>query len=80
MIKVTYTDVVPVVEALKEMARVALIAIVPLLIEGLSAWAINWKAIAIVAGVAVLRAVDKYLHLEGKITGNETETKGLTQF
>jgi len=78
--KVTYANVKPLIEGLKEMGRVALLAVIPLLIEGISSWEINWKALAIVGGVAVLRAIDKFLHLEGKLEGDETKTKGLTLF
>jgi hypothetical protein len=78
--KITYTAVKPVVEALKEGARVALIAVIPLLIEGLGTWSINWRSIAVVGGIALLRVVDKYLHLEGKLEANNKLVGGLTRF
>ena len=80
MEKITYTDVKPIIEALKELARLALIAIVPVLIDSLNQGEVNWKVILITGIIAVLRAIDKYLHLEGKLEGNNTLTGGLTRF
>ena len=67
------------VEAIKEWARVALIAAVPLLITQLEAGKIDWKVISIAAIIALLKAVDKGLHLYGKEKENALET-GLTRF
>lgn len=78
--KIVYEDVKPLVEALKEGARVVLIAVIPLLIGGLDQGSINWNSIAVVAAITALRMVDKYLHLEGKETGNNQLTRGLVQF
>ena len=78
--KITYTDVKPIIEALKELARIALIAVVPVLIDSLSQGVVNWNVILITGIIAVLRAIDKFLHLEGKLEGNDALTRGLTQF
>jgi len=78
--KLTYVEVKPVVEALKELARVSLLACIPLLIDGITQGKINWTLVAGAAMIAALRALDKLLHLEGKESGNDTLTRGLTQF
>jgi hypothetical protein len=78
--KITYTDVKPVVEALKEFGRIALLAVIPMLIDQLSSGVIQWKAILVVGAIAVLKAVDKFIHLKGKVEDNATLTRGLTQF
>ena len=64
------------VEALKEGARVIVLAIIPLLIDMLAKGAIDWTLIAVTGAIALLRFLDKYLHLEGEpgVAG------GLTRF
>lgn len=78
--KVIYTDVKPLVEAVKQGLRVFAVAVIPLLIDQLTRDNINYRAIIITGVIAVLMAVDKGLHLEGKIEDNAQLTKGLTQF
>jgi hypothetical protein len=74
-------DILPAyTEAGKELLRVALLAVIPLLIDMLNSGEVNWKALGIVALIAVLRAVDKLLHETGKITKNDNLTLGLTRF
>lgn len=63
-------------EALKELARVAALAVLPIMIEALQSGTFDAKLIAVTAAVAVLRAVDKYLHLQEK----EGIAGGLTRF
>lgn len=77
---ITYTDVKPLIEAIKEGARVVLIAIIPLVIDNLSSPKFEWRSIVVVAMITALRMLDKYLHIEGKLEGNDLKTKGLTQF
>lgn len=77
---ISYTAVKPLIEALKEGARVVLIAIIPLMIDSLTSNKFEWRSIAVVAGVTALRIVDKYLHLEGKLEANDRLVGGLTQF
>ena len=64
------------VEALKEGARVCVLAIIPLLIEMLGKGAIDWTLIAVTGAIALLRFLDKYLHLEGE----PGVADGLTRF
>jgi len=61
-------------KSLLEAGRIAVIAIIPVLIDGLSQGAIDWRTVGIVGGIAVLRFVDKWLHESGKAE------KGLTRF
>ena len=73
------------IEALKELGRVIVLAIIPVLISSLESGKVDWKVIAIVGAIAGLRSVDKYLHLLGieKETGNGEPSKlitGLTRF
>lgn len=49
-------------EAIKELLRVCVLAVVPVLIAYLEAGKFDWKGLAVLLGVAVLRAVDKFLH------------------
>jgi len=78
--KVTYENVKPFVEGVKQGLRVFVVAVIPLMIDQLTRDNINWRALIITGVIAVLMAVDKGLHLEGKIEGNDTLTRGLTQF
>jgi hypothetical protein len=79
-VNVTYKDVIPWVESLKELGRVAVIACIPVLIDGVSRGEINWELVVSAAVIALLRALDKLLHLEGKIEDNATLAGGLTRF
>lgn len=78
--KVTYENVKPITEAIKQGLRVFAVAVIPLLVDQLTRDSINWRAIIITGVIAVLMAVDKGLHLEGKIEDNKTLTGGLTRF
>ena len=72
------------IESLKELLRVVVLAIVPVVIVSVENGAIDWKVVATVGGVAALRFIDKLLHNYGK--ENETTkvpsplTGGLTRF
>ena len=78
--KITYTDVSPFIEAIKQAGRIIAVAIVPLLISQLTNNSFDLRTVAVTGTVALLMAVDKYLHLEGKLEKNESLTKGLTRF
>lgn len=78
--KITYNNVEPLIEALKEGARVVLIAIIPLVIDSLTSNKFEWRSIAVVGAITALRAFDKFLHIEGKLEGDSTLTGGLTRF
>ena len=66
-------------EAVKELGRVALIAVVPIAIAQLESGKIDWTIIGIAGVIAVLKAIDKGLHLYGKEKENALEL-GLTRF
>lgn len=86
--KVTYENVKPFIEGLKQMGRIVLLGILPIMISGINIHTgeigINWMVIQATAGVIVLTAIlsglDKDRHLTGKLEDNETKTKGLTGF
>jgi hypothetical protein len=77
------------IEAGKEFLRVVVLAIIPLLIDGLSKGYMEWSLIWITGAIAGLRFIDKYLHLLG-VAAEEASTKkkpvvspltlGLTRF
>jgi len=69
-----------IVESVKELGRVALIAIIPVLIPQLESGKIDWKVVAIAGAIAVLKAIDKGIHVYGVEKDNESLTKGLTRF
>lgn len=64
------------ISALKEGARVVVLAIIPLLVDSLSAGEIDWRLIAIAGAIALLRFLDKFLHEQAP----EGEAGGLTRF
>jgi len=79
----------PIIEAGKEMLRVIVLAVLPIILTGLNQTTgqinIDWKVIAVVALVAGLKFLDKWLHEKGvelKDRGNWDNSllKGLTRF
>lgn len=72
-------------KAFKELGRVALISVIPLVVASLENGVIDLRAIAVVAAIACLKFIDKLLHSVGseqeEATGEESIlTKGLTRF
>lgn len=63
-------------EGLKQLARVALVAVIPLIIEGLRTGKLDWGSIGVVGAIAVLMGIDKWLHKEDTGIGGN----GLTVF
>jgi hypothetical protein len=49
-------------EAVKEFSRLILIAVIPALLDSLQLGEINFRSLLLVAIIAGLKAVDKYLH------------------
>lgn len=49
-------------EALKELGRVVVLAVLPVVIVALESNAIDWKVVGLTALLAVLKALDKYVH------------------
>lgn len=69
-----------IVKAVVELARVAVLAVIPVLVLSLEAGSVDWRSIGVVAAIAVLRALDKLLHKYGESTSNDTLAGGLTRF
>ena len=86
--KISYTNVKPFVEGLKELGRIVLLGIIPILITSINLNTgeinINWIIVRATAFVivltAILKGIDKDRHLTGKIEGDDAKTRGLTQF
>lgn len=71
----------PLIEATKELGRVAVLAFIPLLIVALQTRTFDWYYIAITVAIAVLRAIDKLMHEMGKENpDNKRLLGGLTGF
>lgn len=69
----------PFIEASKEALRVVILSIVPILITQIETNVFDFKVLGVVALLAFLRWVDKYLHEVGKENG-DGRIKGLTRF
>lgn len=67
-------------KGLVEALRIAVLAAIPVVISGLESQSIDWRVVGIVAGIAILRFVDKTLHEYGKTIESQTIMKGLTRF
>lgn len=67
-------------EAAKELARVVVLSVIPVLISSLESNMIDWRTIGVIAAIAGLRAIDKYLHELGKEKLSPQLTAGLTRF
>ena len=85
---ITYKAVEPFIEGLKEMARVVLLGVIPVIVTSINTstgvFAINWNVVLATGVVlfltATLKGLDKDIHLEGKLENDEQKTKGLTHF
>lgn len=64
------------IESVKELARTAVIAVIPVLLISLEQGQIEWRAVTLACAIAILRAVDKWLHKENLGLKNN----GLTGF
>lgn len=71
-------------EALKEAARLVLMAIIPIILMGINTQTrtveVDWFLVQFTALITVLRFIDSWLHEKGKAEGNEDMAKGLTRF
>jgi len=74
----------PTSEALKEIGRLILVAILPVLLTSINVQngdiSFNFKIIAAVALLTVIKALDKYVHTYGKEIESESLTRGITRF
>lgn len=70
----------PLIDATAELLRVMVLAVIPILISSLESQTIDWRVIGIVALIAGLRWVDKFLHKFGEANENKVLEAGLTRF
>lgn len=63
-------------EALKEAGRVVVISVIPVAIPMINGWEIDWRLLATVGAIALLRFIDKFLHENAP----EGSSGGLTRF
>jgi len=63
-------------EALKELCRVIVLAIIPILIEALNSGKFDIRIILVTGAIAALKFIDKLLHLNAP----KGEAGGLTRF
>lgn len=70
----------PLQKGLTEALRIAVAAALPLIIYQLELGQIEWKSIALVVAVALLKGADKAVHKFGEAEGNKTLEGGLVRF
>lgn len=51
-----------IVEGIKELVRTGVLAVIPVIIDGLATGEVNYKLAVTAGAIAVLRAIDKWLH------------------
>lgn len=59
-----------IIEGFKELGRVALIAAIPLLVTSIESGHVDYKVLLTAVSIAVLRALDKWVHEEPNIKSN----------
>lgn len=67
-------------KALKEFARLGLLTGIGILTEGVLSGNVDYKLVIVGSAVAVVKAIDKYIHEQGVLEGNASKTLGLTRF
>lgn len=70
----------PLLEAIKELLRVVVLAVIPLALVQLEQGWVDYRALALVGAIAGLRFVDKLLYEEGKAKNKPRMKKGLVRF
>lgn len=70
----------PFIKSIRELGRVVLMAMVPVLIFGVENGVVDWGLVGTVGLIAGLRWLDKLLHELGKENNNKVLIKGLTRF
>ena len=71
----------PIKEALLAALRIVVLAVIPLIVSYLEAGKeVDWRLIAVTATIALLKAVDEFIHTVGKNEKDEGLIKGLTRF
>lgn len=70
----------PLIDATAELLRVMVLAVIPVLISSLESQSVDWRVIGVVALIAGLRWIDKFLHKFGEANENKVLEAGLTRF
>lgn len=70
MAKKQETKLNPYVEGVKEIARVAMIAVIPIAITGLETNTIDWRVICVTAFISILKGLDKFVHKNESMKSN----------
>jgi len=70
MSKKQETKINPYVEGAKEIARVAMIAVIPIAITGLETNTLDWRVICVTAIIAILKGLDKFVHKNESMKSN----------
>lgn len=70
----------PLIDATAELLRVMVLAVIPVLITSLEKQEIDWRVIGVVALIAGLRWIDKFLHKFGEANDKKVLEAGLTRF
>jgi len=68
------------IDATLELLRVMVLAVIPVLVLSLEQGEVNYQVLAVVAAVAGLRWLDKFLHKFGENSNRTTLEGGLTRF
>jgi hypothetical protein len=68
------------IDATLELLRVMVLAVIPVLVDSLLLGEVNYRSLAIVAVVAGLRWLDKFLHKFGESSNRTVMEGGLTRF
>lgn len=70
----------PLLESLKEFARIAVLAAIPIVVDGLERGGVDWRLAGLASLIAALKALDKFVHKYGKENADYNLAKGLTRF
>lgn len=65
------------ISAVKELLRVVVLAIIPVLITALETGVVDLKVVGVIAALAALRFIDKLLHEVNKELPKKKQNKGL---
>jgi hypothetical protein len=54
-----------IISAVQELLRTAILAVIPVLVDGLNRGEIDWRLASVAGLIALLRGVEKFLYKEG---------------
>lgn len=67
-------------KALKEFLRIGLLAGIGIMTEGIYSGNVDFKLVIGGSALAIVKAIDKYIHEQGILKDNASMTLGLTRF